>query len=86
MDVLLSDMISSHIDFVEHYTFEIQNEIQSMHWYSFQVIILTHITFRVDPMNELGIDKRKIIKETHFYISNDKEHDTLFVQHYFMMH
>jgi hypothetical protein len=35
--------------------------------------------FWIDPMSELGIDERKIIKKMHFYISNDKEHDTLFV-------
>jgi hypothetical protein len=31
MDVLPQDTILSHIDFVENYTLEIQNEIQSMH-------------------------------------------------------
>jgi hypothetical protein len=42
--------------------------------------------FWVDPMNGPRIDERKIIKEKHFYILDDKEHDTLFVQHCFMMH
>lgn len=86
MDVLPRDMILSHIDFTKNYTFEIQNVIQSMHQHSFQVTILIHIMFWVDPMNGPRIDERKIIKEKHFYILDDKEHDTLFVQHCFMMH
>jgi hypothetical protein len=28
----------------------------------------------------------EIMKESHFYISDDKEHDTLFVQHCLMLH
>lgn len=35
--------------------------------------------FWVDPMNGPRIDERKLIKEMHFYILDDKEHDTLFV-------
>jgi hypothetical protein len=45
------DCILSHIDFVEKYTFQIQTEIQSMHWHSFQVTTLVHITYRVVPTN-----------------------------------
>jgi hypothetical protein len=58
-----------------------QNEIQSMHWHSFQVNILVHITFWVDPTSGEGNDDKKIIKETYFYVSDDKDHDTLFVQY-----
>jgi hypothetical protein len=32
------------------------------------------------------IDEGNIIKETHFYILDDKDHDMLFVQHCFMKH
>jgi hypothetical protein len=32
------------IDFVENYSFEVQNEMQSIHWHSYQVTILVHIT------------------------------------------
>jgi hypothetical protein len=42
MDNLPLDTILSQIDF------EMQNEIQSMHWHSFQITILVHITFSVD--------------------------------------
>ena len=68
----------SVVDFVENYTFEQQTEIQSMHWCSLQVTIFVHITyFRVSD------DVKKVI---HFFISDDKKHDTLFVQHYFGLH
>jgi hypothetical protein len=52
-----------------------------MHWCFFQVIILVHITFRVDPTNGQRNDDKNIIMETHFYVSDDKEHYTLFVQY-----
>jgi hypothetical protein len=73
------DCILSHIDFAENYTFQIQNEIQSMHWHSFQVIILVHITFCVDFAFGFDDEDNTFIKDNHFYILDDKEHDTLFV-------
>lgn len=48
MDNFPLDTILSQIDFAENYSFEMQNEIQSMHWHSFQITILVHITFSVD--------------------------------------
>ena len=49
-----------------------------MHWCSVQVTIFVHITyFRVSG------DVKKVI---HFFISHDKKHDTLFVQHCFRLH
>jgi hypothetical protein len=47
---LPKDVILSHIDFAENYTFQIDNEIQSMHWHSFQVTILVHIMYRLKPI------------------------------------
>jgi hypothetical protein len=32
------------------------------------------------------IDEGNIIKKTHFYVLDDKDHDMLFVQHCFMKH
>ena len=73
-----SDVVVSVVDFAENYTFREQNEIQSMHWWSVQVTIFVHITyFRV------GEHVKKVI---HFFISDDKKHDTLFVQHCFKLH
>jgi hypothetical protein len=45
---LLEDVLLSHIDFVKNYTFQIENEIQSMHSHSFQVMILVHITYKTN--------------------------------------
>ena len=74
-----NDVVVSVIDFAENYSFKMQNEIQSMHWWSTQVTILVHITY---VRNLTG----SIEKTLHFYISDDKQHDTLFVQHCFMLH
>jgi hypothetical protein len=78
MSDLPTDMILSHIDFAENYSFQIQNEIQSMHWFSHQVTILVHLTYKHNPSSD---NDEEWIKESHFYISDDKEHDTLFIQH-----
>jgi hypothetical protein len=63
-----------------------QNEIQSMHWHSFQITILLHITFQVNQINGQGNNDKNIIKDTHLYVSDNKDHDTLFVHHCFLMH
>ena len=73
------DVVVSVIDFAENYAFKEQNEIQSMHWYSSQVTILVHITYVRDKAE-------KVLKFIHFYISDDKNHDTLFVQHCLQLH
>ena len=80
------DTVVSVVDFAENYKFEIQNEVQSMHWHSYQVSILVHITFRhnldLDPYNEDTF----ILTEYHFYITDDKNQDSKFVQHCFGLH
>ena len=73
-----NNVVISVVDFVENYTLKEQNKIQSMHWWSVQVTIFVHITYyRIDG------DVKKVI---HFFISDDKQHDTLFVQHCFTLH
>ena len=72
------DVVVSVVDFAENYTFKEQDEIQSMHWFSSQVTIFVHITY----VRIAG----SVQKYYHFYISDDKSHDTLFVQHCFMLH
>ena len=74
------DVILSHVDFAENYTFQIQNEIQSMHWQNTQISIFVHVTYRYDSV--VG----SVVRESHFYISDDRSHDTLFVQHCFILH
>jgi hypothetical protein len=86
MTDLPEDAILSHIDFAENYSFKIQNEIQSMHWFSHHVTILVHLTYRLNPFLDFEVRGSKWIKESHFYISDDKKHDTLFVQHCLLLH
>jgi hypothetical protein len=81
-----ADVVLSCIDFSENYAMRVQNEIQDMHWFTFQMTVLVHITYRVNPDFVAGIEKTRILKEVHYYISNEKDHDTLFVQHAFQLH
>ena len=74
-----SNVVVSVGDFVENYSFTPQNKIQSMHWWSTQVTILVHITYVRNAVD--GVERT-----LHFYILDDKQHDTLFVQHYFLLH
>ena len=75
------------VDFTENYTFEAQKEIQSEYYHSDQVSIFVHVLYRRAPQNfvdiEITNDNRHVIKEYHFYISNDRTHDTHYVQHCF---
>lgn len=86
MGNLSPDAIVSVVDFAENYAFKWQNEVQSQHWFSFQVSILVHITFRIHHEWD-GLDpENKILTEYHFYISDDKSHDNNFVQYCFGLH
>ena len=74
------------VDFVENYTFAAQKEIQSEYYHSDQVSIFVHVLYRHAQSNVDDIentDNRHVIKEYHFYISDDRTHDTHFVQHCF---
>ena len=57
-----------------------------MHWHSQQITILVHITYRLNPKYDDQFPKSRILKETHYYLSDEKEHDSLFVQHAFKLH
>ncbi len=37
------------VNFVKNYTFQVQNEVQSMHWNSYHITILVHISYRLNP-------------------------------------
>ncbi len=41
--------ITSLINFAKTYSFKKQNEVQERHWYNFQMTILVHITYMVNP-------------------------------------
>ena len=69
-------------DFVEIYTLQLQNEIQSQYYHSDQVSIMVHITYR----HEIdSIEEKIVIMEYHFYISDGRCHDLDFVQHIFQL-
>ena len=74
-------------DFVENHTFSPHREIQSEYYHSDQVSIFIHVLYRHDQESIDGRDitrqSRNAIKEYHFYVSDDRERDTLFVQHCF---
>ena len=65
------DTIVSVVDFAENYKFESQDEVQSQHWFSFQISILVQITFRHNPDFDPYDEDSRIITEYHFYISDD---------------
>jgi hypothetical protein len=44
------------MDFVENYNFQVQNEVQSIHWHSYYIIILVHITYQFN-LDFDGYDK-----------------------------
>ena len=79
--------ILSVVDFTENYTFATQKEIQSEYYHSDKVTIFVHVRYRHTQrsLDNIGItnDNRHIIKEYHFYISDDRAHDTHYVQHCF---
>jgi hypothetical protein len=85
MESAPAGVLISHIDFAENYTFAIQNEVQSMHWFSTSISILVHITVWKGEATEPG-QECEVFKQTHYYISDDKKHDSLFVQHCMMLH
>ena len=80
------DTIVSVIDFAENYSFEVQNEVQSMHWFSYQITILVHITWVRNPAPDPTDESTKNIMQYHFYISDDRKHDSYFVQHCLQLH
>jgi hypothetical protein len=57
----------------------VQNEISNMHWHNFQITIPVHITYRQNPNFDLVVPEFRLLKEVHYYVSNDSSHDTLFV-------
>ena len=75
--------ILSVVDFAENYSLQPQNEIQSQYYHSEQVSIMVHITYRHGP--DSTEENQMILKESHFYISDDRTHDFHYVQHCFQL-
>ena len=76
----------SVIDYVENYSFEVQNKVQSMHWHSYQISILVHITYVRNPNLDVDDESTRNITTYHFYISDDMKYDSYFVQHCLLLH
>lgn len=83
---LQAGAVLTHIDFAENYSFEAQNEIQSMYYHSDQVTILVQVTYSLDAGADIVDGGVQMIRETHYYISDDRMHDTDFAQHCLMLH
>jgi hypothetical protein len=64
----------------------VHKEIQNMHWHNHQVSILVHISYKKNFLYGYLGDESIVIKEVHYYVSDDTTHDTLFIQHVFMLH
>ncbi|KAL3688384.1 hypothetical protein R1sor_014693 [Riccia sorocarpa] len=73
--------VVSVIDYAENYTFLPRNEIQSGYWTSKQVTILVHIFYYHTQYSTA--DDRDVRKVVHFFISDDRKHDSFFVQYAF---
>ncbi len=52
-----------------------------------QITILVHITYKMNgEYDVIDPQSSQVLKEVHYYISDDKTHDNLFVQHAFTLH
>lgn len=57
-----------------------------MHLHNFQVSISMHITYHCNPRHDARDYDSPLLKEIHYYVYDDTSHDSLFVQHAFMLH
>ncbi len=78
--------VISCVDFSKNYTLRVHNEIQNMHSHNFQVTSLVHICYRKLTQRNTLENGFGVVKEVHYYVLDDTMHDTLFVQHAFMLH
>lgn len=56
-----------------------QDDIQLDHWTNIQVTLLVHIVYFHVPNNRFA--NRKVYKVCHYYVNDDKKHNSIFVQH-----
>jgi hypothetical protein len=64
----MNDTMVSIIDYAENYSFKVQSEVQSMHWYSYQVTILVHIMWVRNSNPDPEDESTRSIMTYHFYI------------------
>jgi hypothetical protein len=61
------DTIVSCIDLSKNYAFKMQNEVQDMHKFNFQISILVHITYKINPkFSARNLQSYRILKEVHY--------------------
>ena len=82
-DTFLIGTMLSVVDFVENYTLQLKNQIQSQYYHLEQVNIMVHITYKHGT--DSNEQNKVILKEYHFYISDDWCHDLAYVQHCFQL-
>ena len=70
-------LLYQFVEFAENYRLQPQNETQSQYYNSIQIFIFVHITYRHAP--DSAKDNQKIIREYHFYMSDDRSHSHEFV-------
>ena len=58
-----NDTIVSVIDFAKDYSFEIQNEVQSMHWHTYKITILVQIMWHRHSSSTYAHDGSKFFYE-----------------------
>ena len=79
--------IMSLVDFAENYSFKGQDEIQSQHWFNFQITILVHIMYSINPgYNPHDAKSKRLNTVYYYYLSDDRKHDSLMVQHCLSLH
>ncbi len=67
------------MDYVENYNFQVQNEVLNMHWNSYQINTLMHITYQFNP-NFDGYDENfKVLTNIIFMSQMFCKHDFEFV-------
>ena len=82
-DTFHSNKILFVVDFANNYTIQQQNEVQEKYYTSQQVFIFVHITFMHSPTSTE--DDKNILREYHFYISNDRSYSTEFLHGCFQL-
>ncbi len=76
------------IDFAKNYIFQNFNEIQEMHWHSFQLTILVWVFYQwnLAYISNPNLGAKKLITKYHYQIFDNNKHDNLSVQHCFKQH
>jgi hypothetical protein len=57
-----------------------------MYYHSIQITILVMVTYHRNPRYDPCIHESKLLKDIHYFISDEKLHDTAYVQYSFMLH